>query len=141
MSRNASPTPEAGFTLIEVLVATLVLTIGLLSMAQLLGISTVMHADARQASTATQLAQTKIDELLKLNLTTAAAVQITPVSPDSLTTNVAGYFDTPQVGVTRRWRVQAGPAANTRLLTVRVVNARARQYGAQIDLTTILRQW
>lgn len=132
---------ETGFSLVEVLVATLVVTIGLVSMVQLLAVSTVMHADAREASTATQQAQAKIDELTKLNLATAAAVQITPASPDSLTTNVANYFDTPQTGVTRRWRVQAGPAANTRILTVRVINLRARQYGAQVDLTTIIRQW
>jgi len=42
---------------------------------------------------------------------------------------------------TRRWRVQDGPAPNTRLLTVRVLNQRARQYGRQVDLTTVIRQW
>jgi hypothetical protein len=79
---------------------------------------------------------------MKLNLATAPAVQITPASPDSLTTNVASHFDSPQTAITRRWRVQPGPSANTRVLTVRVINARARQHGAaQIDLSTIIRQW
>lgn len=140
-SRKHRMPDETGFSLVEVLVATLVVTIGLVSMVQLLAVSTVMHADAREATTAAQQAQAKIDELTKLNLTTAAAVQITPASPDSLTTNVANYFDTPQTGVTRRWRVQAGPAAGTRIVTVRVINLRARQYGARVDLTTIIRQW
>ena len=121
------------------MISTLILTIGLVAMAQLLGIATVMHADAREASTATQLAQAKIEELMKLNLSTAAAVQIT--GSDSLATNVTNYFDVPQTAITRRWRVAAGPAANTRLLTVRVVNTRARQYGRQVELTTMLRQW
>lgn len=134
------PSDQAGFSLVEVLVATLILTIGLISMAQLLAVTTVMHTDAREATAATQQAQAKLDELVKLTWTNAA-VQITPVTPDSLTTNVTNYFDTPQAGITRRWRVQAGPAANTRILTVRVVNLRARQYGAQVDLTTIIRQW
>jgi Tfp pilus assembly protein PilV len=129
-----------GASLIEVLVATLVLTIGLVGMAQLMGVSMLMHLNAREATTATQFAQAKIDELMKLNLATAPAVQITPASPDSLTTNVANYFDSPQAAITRRWRVQAGPAANTRILTVRVVNARARQ-GGQVDVSTIIRQW
>lgn len=132
---------ESGFSLVEVLVATLILTIGLVSMVQLLAVSTVMHSDARAATTATQYAQAKIDELAKLNLSTAAAVQITPPSPDSLTTNVANYFDSPQTRVTRRWRVQAGPSADTRTLTVRVINTGARQYGAQVTVTTIIRQW
>lgn len=132
---------EVGFSLIEVLVATLVMTVGLVSLVQLLAVSTVMHADAREATTATQYAQAKIDELAKLNLSTAAAVQITPVTPDSLANNVTNYFDTPQTGVTRRWRVQAGPTGDTRIVTVRVINIRARQYGAQVDLTTIIRQW
>lgn len=131
---------ESGFSLVEVLVATLVLTIGVVSMVQLLAVTTVMHADAREASLATQQAQAKIDELMKLTFKTAPAVQIS-TNPNSLTTNVANYFDTPQAGVTRRWQVQAGPVANTRVVTVRVVNLRARQYGAQVDLTTIIRQW
>lgn len=139
--KPAAARREEGFTLIEVLVATLVMVIGLAGMAQLLGVSTIMHADAREVSTGTQLAQAKIDELMKMNMALAPAVQITPANPDSLGQNVAGYFDTPQAGVTRRWRVQAGPAPNTRVLTVRVVNARARAYGGRTELTTLLRQW
>lgn len=134
-------TAEHGFSLVEVLVATLVVTIGLVSIVQLLAVSTVMHADAREATTATQQAQAKIDELSKLNLNTAPAVQITPSSPDSLENNVTNYFDEPQTGITRRWRVEAGPTSDTRLLTVHVLNLRARQYGAEIELTTIIRQW
>jgi Tfp pilus assembly protein PilV len=122
-----------------VLVASVILTLGLVSMAQLLGVTTVMHTDAKEASMATQLAQAKIDELIKLNMATAPAVQISGTG--TLTTNTANYFDTPQEGITRRWRVQAGPAANIRVLTVRIVNVRARHYGNQVELTTLLRQW
>jgi Tfp pilus assembly protein PilV len=130
---------DGGFSLVEVLVATLLLTTAFVAMAQLLGISTVMHSDARQASTGTQLAQAKIDELMKLNMTTDAAVQVT--GGNSLSANVANYFDQPQQGITRRWQVEAGPTADTRVLRVRVVNRGARQYGSQIQLTTMLRQW
>ncbi len=128
---------DAGFTLVEVLVSTLVLTIGLVAIAGLLGVSTNMHASAREASRSTRLAQAKIDELMKLNFGTAPAVAV----GGSLAANVANYFDAPVAAVTRRWLVQAGPAANTRVLTVRVVNLRAVQYGRQIDLSTIIRQW
>ncbi len=130
---------DGGFSLVEVLVSTVVLTVGLVAMAELLAIATKMHADASEASRASQYAQTKIDELVKLNMATAAAVQVN--AADTLSTNVANYFDTPMAGVTRRWRVQAGPVANTRLLTVRIVNLRARQYGNAVDVTTIIRQW
>ncbi len=139
-ARSSFLSCSRGASLIEVLVATLVLTIGLVGMAQLMGMSMLMHLNARETTTATQLAQAKVDELMKVNLATAPAVQITPAGPDSLTTNVANYFDAPQAAVTRRWRVQAGPAANTRILTVRVINARARQ-GGQVDVSTLIRQW
>jgi hypothetical protein len=60
---------------------------------------------------------------------------------------VANHFDTPTDengnalgGITRRWTVAAGPATDTRILTVRVVNLRAQQY-RNTDLSTIIRQW
>ena len=140
MAKSSFLSSSRGASLIEVLIATLVLTIGLVAMAQLMGVSMLMHLNAREATTATQLAQAKVDELMKLNLATAPAVQITPVGPDSLTTDVTNYFDSPQAAITRRWRIQPGPAANTRVLTVRVINARARR-GGQLDVSTIIRQW
>ena len=132
---------EGGFSLIEVLIAMLVVTIGLVSMAQLMAVTTVVHSDARETSVSTELAQAKLDELTGLNMATAAAVQITPGSPDSLEENVAGYFDQPAAGITRRWKVEAGPTTNTRLLTLRVVNARARQAGGTLYFRTMLYQW
>ena len=140
MARSSFLSSSRGASLIEVLIATLILTIGLVGMAQLMGVSMLMHLNAREATTATQLAQAKVDELMKLNMATAPAVQITPAGPDSLTNDVANYFDAPQAAITRRWRIQPGPAANTRVLTVRVINARARQ-GGQVDVSTIIRQW
>src|SRR5688572_26605585 len=119
----------------------LVVTIGLVSMAQLMAVTTIMHSDARQTSMATQLGLAKLDALMKLNLGTAAAVQITPVSPDSLEENVTNYFDQPDTAITRRWKVEAGPTTDTRTVTVRVINPRSRQYGSELEFTTIIRQW
>ena len=132
---------ESGLSLVEALVAMVVITLGLVSMAQLMAITAMRHHDAREVALATELGQAKLEELMKLNLATAPALRTTPTSPDTLSTDVAGYFDTPETGVTRRWRVQAGPVSNTRLVTVRVINVRARQYGSTFDLTTIIRQW
>jgi Tfp pilus assembly protein PilV len=128
---------DAGFSLVEAMVASLVLTVGLVGLLQLLAVTTVMHSDARQATNATLLAQAKIDELMKLNLTTAPAVQV----GGSIGANVTNYFDTPVSGVTRRWVVTAGPIANTRILTVKVENKGGRVYGREQQLTTIIRQW
>ena len=132
---------ESGFSLVEALVAMVVITVGLVSMAQLMAVTAMRHHDAREVALATELGQSKLEELRQLNLATAPALRTTPLSPDSLSTDVAGYFDTPVTGVTRRWRVKAGPVSNTRLVTVRVVDVRARQYGSTMDLTTIIRQW
>ena len=128
---------EAGFSLVETMIASLVLTVGLVGLLQLLAVATVMHSDARHATTTTLLAQAKIDELMKKNLTTAAAVQV----GGDLDADVANYFDSPEAGITRRWVVAAGPVANTRLVTVKVENKGGRVYGREQQLTTIIRQW
>ena len=128
---------DRGFTLVEVLICTLILTIGLIAIAGLLGVTTQMHIGAQEATRSTRLAQEKLDELMKQNFATSPAVAV----GGSLTNDVANHFETPVSGVTLRWAVQGGPAADTRVLTVRVINARARQYGRQVDLSTIIRQW
>ena len=128
---------EAGFSLVETMIASLVLTVGLVGLLQLLAVATVMHSDARQATTATLLAQAKIDELMKKNLSTSAAVQ----EGGSISANVANYLDTPEDGITRRWLVAPGPVTGTRLLTVKVENKGGRVYGREQQLTTIIRQW
>ena len=132
---------EDGFSLIEVLIAMLIVTIGLVSVAQLMAVTTIVHSDARETSIATELAQAKLDQLTGMNLASDAAVQITPASPDSLESNVADYFDEPATGITRRWKVEAGPTTNTRLLTLRVINLRARQNGGTLYFRTMLFQW
>lgn len=128
---------EAGFTLVEVMIATVVLTVGLVGIAQLLAVSTVMHVNARQTTNGTHLLQDKVEELAKLNFGTDPRIQV----GGSLTANVANFNDAPAAGVTRRWLVEAGPAGNPQLrrLTVRIINTGARHQ--QRDLTTVIRQW
>ena len=143
--RKAAPyVGEGGFTLIEVMICTLILTTGMLGIAGLLGVTTFMQVDAREASRSTRIAQDKIDELMKLDLAADAAVQ----EGGSLSSNVTNYFevptdidDVPIEGVTVRWFVDEGPVDDTRVLTVHVENFRARQYGRNVELSTIIRQW
>lgn len=125
-----------GFTLVEVLICTLILTTGMLAIAGLLGVTTQMHFGAREAARGTRLAEEKIDELMKLNFATAPSIAV----GGDLSTNVTNYFEQLD-GVTIRWAVAAGPVTDTRVLTVRVENRGAQQYGRQVELSTIIRQW
>jgi prepilin-type N-terminal cleavage/methylation domain-containing protein len=93
MSRRKSA-PNAGFTLLEVMVAILVLTIGLVGTAALM--STTVNSTARShlMSTAALLASEKLEDLSRFN------VNDPPVAPGgSLTGNTTNYFDNVQISV------------------------------------------
>src|SRR5687767_10694731 len=122
---------ESGFSLVETMVASLVLTVGLVGLAQLLAVATIMHSDARQATTGTVLAQAKIDELMKLDFDTSPAVQL----GGSISSNMMNFSDTPEPGIDRRWVVTNGPVAGTRTLQVTINNAGGRLYGGSQTLT------
>jgi type IV pilus assembly protein PilV len=133
---SAGPLGEGGFTLVEVLIATLVMTIGMIAIAGLLAVATQMHIGARESARSTRLAQDKIDELLKLTFSSNPAISV----GGSLESDVNNHSETPMTGVTVRWIVADGPTDDTRLLTVRVVNLRSQHY-RNTDLATIIRQW
>jgi Tfp pilus assembly protein PilV len=137
MAESQGVRGEAGFSLVETMVASLVLTIGLVGMAQLLAVATIMHSDARQATTGTVLAQAKIDELMKLDSSLYSNVAL----GGSISSNLAPYFDSPEPGIDRRWRITDGPVANTRVLEVTVENKGGRLYGGSQTLTTVIRDW
>src|SRR5262245_4078315 len=105
---DASPHPphnERGFTVIEAIIATMVLTVGLVALAGMLAVTLQMHQLGRNSAQATRLAQDKFEQLMKVNFQTNAAVQVN--AANTLDSNVANYFD--QVpGYTRRWQVSAG---------------------------------
>jgi hypothetical protein len=134
---------EAGFSLLEGLIATALLVVGLLAVAQVLAMTVAQHGVGRSTAEATRLAQSKHEELAKLDFATDPSVQVSPLAPDPLTQNVANYFDVPANGVyTRRWRVETGPTATTRFLTVRVEPTdMTRPLARAVDLATVIRQW
>ena len=132
---------ERGFTFVEALVALAILAGGMVAVAQLLAISLQMHHLGRRTSEASFLATAKLEELMKQNFDTSAAIAVTPVSPDALAANVANYFDTTAAGYTRRWKVEAGPATNTRLITLRVIPPNVdRNRFRTVEVSTILRR-
>jgi type IV pilus assembly protein PilV len=133
---------DRGFTLVEVVVAMLVFTVGIVALAQLMAVTMRMQAHGRNQTSAVRLAQDKFDQLMSLNFDTSAEVQIT--GSDSLSANVENYFDTDVTGYTRRWLIEAGPDANPdlRQITIRVIpDVQDRRNFTPYELMSIIRRW
>lgn len=133
---------ERGFTLVEVTVALLIFTIGIVGLAQLMAVSLRMQAHGRNQTSAVRLAQDKLDQLMSLQFASAPQVQIT--GSDSLSANVVNFFDNDVQGYTRRWRVEQGPDANANLrqITIRVIpDLRDRPIATPYQLVSIIRRW
>jgi prepilin-type N-terminal cleavage/methylation domain-containing protein len=145
---------DRGFTLIEVLVAVVIMTVALVSMAELMAVTLRLQQLGRNQTTAIRLAQDKVDELMSRNwLAVPAPAQL--AVGGSLTADVANHFDTPPVvagaaslNYRRRWVVAAGPvdptvtAGKLRIITVRVIPVVTdRRTYTPTDLTTIVRCW
>lgn len=138
------PSNERGFTIVEVLIAMVILTVALVSIAELMAITIRMQMLGRNQTQAARLAQDKIDELMSQNFTTNASVAI----GGSLTADVANYFDDPSGLYKRRWQVSAGPvdppvtANSLRVLTVRIIPVvNDRRTATPTDITTLIRCW
>ena len=132
---HRSSKSEGGFTLVEVLVSTLVLTIGLIGIGGLLVVTTQAQIGARESARSVRLAQTKMDEIMKLPF---AEPRLS--IGGSLDANVANHNDSPVDGITVRWAGAAGPTDDTRVITVRVIYMRAQHY-RQTELSSIVREW
>jgi Tfp pilus assembly protein PilV len=131
---------EAGFTLVELMLGLIVLTIGLLGMASTMVSMTryqdlsAVHADM------TALGDHKIEQLrVAATYMTADTMQLVPGG--SLTVQTAPYFDTVvERGRTfiRLWAVAAGPGG-ARQVTVRVrPQVDDARTPAQLDFSTLI---
>lgn len=116
---------DRGFSLIEALITIFVMGIMLLGIAQLIGVSVHLKKASEDVTSATVLAEQKLEELKNVEFDTLAA-------GGSVNVDLAGFFDTPDVDgdgaadYTRRWEVQdLGTGKVTR---VRVVSQLA-SYG------------
>ena len=150
------PSDDRGFTLIEVLIAMIVLTVALVSLAELMAIALRMQMLGRNQTAAIRLAQDKIDELHFLNFTNAQLA-----IGGSLTADAANHFDASDPLYRVRWTVGTVPVADpqvaadaVRILTVRVIpltsltvaqgGTRTRadnRVAAVTDITTLIRCW
>ena len=125
-----------------------ILTVALVSMAELMAITLRMQQLGRNQTQAARLAQDKIDELMSLNFANAQVA-----IGGSLTADVANHWDIPtlngvQQPYRRRWTVAAGPvdppvpANSIRILTVRVTpRVTDTRTVATTEITTLIRCW
>lgn len=122
-----------------------ILTIALVSMAELMAVTLRMQMLGRNQTSAVRLAQDKVDELMSQNFS-AGTLSI----GGSLTSDVTNHFDTPATATNykRRWVVTAGPvdvgmaADKLRVVTVRVIPELSDgRVATSTELTTILRCW
>lgn len=128
---------DRGFTLIEVLIAMVILTVALVSMAELMAIMLRMQMMGRNETAAVRMIQSKIDEIVNVNFTTSTTANV----GGSLLGDVTNYFDTPANGFRRRWMIEAiAGETKVRKLTVRVIpTINDRRTNAVVELSTIIR--
>jgi len=142
---------ESGFTLIEASVATLVCTVGLIAMAELLAVTLRMQQLGRNATSAARLAQDQVDRLTIITdplllcggslASDEAGYSATPLQDNGTPDNPAD--DSLTRGYKVRWVVSAGPDAspNLRTVTVRVIpDVKDNRISAPYDLTTVVRR-
>jgi Tfp pilus assembly protein PilV len=140
-SRSAIPSlsNQRGFTLVEAVVAMFICTVGLMAMAELMAVTLRMQQLGRNSTSASRLAQDKVDELTTVGFA-AASMQC----GGSLTADVANHNDIPAdaTNYKRRWVVSAGPdaALTLRQVTVRVIpDVNDMRVSSRFELTTIIR--
>ncbi|MBX7184978.1 MAG: prepilin-type N-terminal cleavage/methylation domain-containing protein [Vicinamibacteria bacterium] len=128
--------PEAGFTLAEALIATLILMFGLASIFNLMIVATTSNSVASRSSAATMVAAQQLEVLRS---TPFSALVAGPV--DTLETQTPGYFRMTTVeGVgtfETRWLIQTLTNANTLFLQVRTEPGGFRARSARAEFTTI----
>lgn len=112
-----------GFTLIEVLITMLLLSVGLLGVAALTG--RIMHGNylSKNITTATVIAETRLEDIRRAGYAAAAAGTIT----DAVTMDGIPF--------SRVTSIAAGPVTNTKSITVTVSWASGAQ---SVVLDTIL---
>jgi prepilin-type N-terminal cleavage/methylation domain-containing protein len=133
-----SASREGGFTLIEVLVAMVILTVALVALAGLMAITLRMQMLGRNETAAVRLIQSKIDEIVNINFSTTTTANV----GGSLTSDATGYFDTPtNSGFKRRWLVETITGeTKVRRLTVRIIpTINDRRTNAQVEISTVIR--
>lgn len=140
MARRAVPRGAGGFTLVEIVVALMILSVAVLGLATIMAGTSQRHERAVSHGDLTAAAESKLEDLRGL----ARAAPDPPELEEggSLTASVADHADslrTPHARwILRRWTVEAGPAG-TRAVTVRVrPGVAARNDHQALDLSSLV---
>ena len=114
-----------GFTLVECVIAIVLVTIGLAAVFSLLTVCLRTEVISRELGVANSLSRSKIEELKNS----------TRVVGGNLTANVAGYYDNPNLKYTRRWQISAD-SMQTQTVTVVMIPNTAGARLPEVKLTT-----
>jgi type IV pilus assembly protein PilV len=123
--RESAKRNQTGFTLIECVIAIVLILVGLLSVYSLVVYSVQTHKMSSELVQANSLARQKIEELR--NTARAAG--------GSLTGNTTNYFDTPLNSYTRRWQI-TNDSIGTQTVSVTVLPSSSKMLQAQVLITT-----
>lgn len=123
-----------GFTLIEFITASAILTTGMLGLAVLLATGIQSNSLGGNTNVALSLAQSKIEDLRNLSSSSAARA-----NGGSLTSSSANYYDSPGIFI-RRWELTAGPGGS-QICKVRVLPANTQNTTTKktVELSTVIR--
>lgn len=136
LPRQATATQDCrGFSLVEAMVSMFLLTMVLLGIAQLIGVSIHLQRASEDVTSATALVEQKLEELKNFDFAVLAA-------GGSINADQAGFFDTPDVNndgivdYTRRWEVLDLGAG--KVVRVRVIAELAVLGPAKDSMMTVL---
>ncbi|HZS05861.1 MAG TPA: prepilin-type N-terminal cleavage/methylation domain-containing protein [Blastocatellia bacterium] len=94
---------QSGFTLIEVTIAALITTVGLLTLAQLFALAAIHNLSSKQTTMATMVASHKVEQILAIPRTgSALSTQLDPGGALGRSNAVAGYFQNYYVDTTTK---------------------------------------
>jgi prepilin-type N-terminal cleavage/methylation domain-containing protein len=132
-----------GFTLVELMIAIMVMSVGLLGMGSVMGSSAQLQSLSTTRTEMTMAVENKMEELRMFAATPSTSPLRLRVAPGgNLVAPIAGYSDSTQSltgrWYKRRWLIQNG-VAGTRQVTIRAVPSGSQRHAVRsLDFASLL---